>query len=329
MFVDKLRKEASGNSVVVVFPESSDARIVEAACIAGKKNYCTPILLGNEAAIKKLGAKIGCSLNHVIIIDHLKSDEREEYAERLAEKRKKKGLTYKDALKLMDNANYFGGMMVECRDADGLITGAVGTTAQTVRSAIHTVGVAQGKKWVSGACFCMHKEKMLLLADCAVIEQPTSEQLCHIAIDSAETYEFFAGKKAKVALLSFSTKGSASHEMLDRIRKAVVMIRKKKPGLVVDGELQVDAALRPDVAKRKCPQSPIKGDANVLVFPNLDAGNISLKFLNILAGYEIVGPFLQSVSKPVNDLSRGCYVKDVVDMTVFMSVQVRRLRKKK
>ncbi|MBD3361010.1 phosphate acetyltransferase, partial [Candidatus Peregrinibacteria bacterium] len=225
-------------------------------------------------------------------------------------------LTEKEAQKLVKDVNYFGTMMVYTNDADGMITGAAHETADSVRPALQIIKTKEKFHKASGIYFMVLENRLLLFADTAITINPNSHDLVDITLDTAETAKKF-GIKPKIALLSFSSKGSAKHPFVDKVKEAVELAKDKRPDLTIDGELQVDAALVPEVAKRKCPDSPLKGKANILIFPDLEAANIGYKLVERLAKAKAVGPFLQGLKKPVNDLSRGCDYKDIVNATAF------------
>lgn len=317
-FILKAHKKAHRDPRKIVFPEGEEDRILRAVSIVQRKNIAIPILLGNKKIIsqkiKKYGIKI--DLKKIEIHDPNISDLKDNYAQSLHKLRKDKGLTLAAAKNLLQDINYFGTMMVECGDAEGMVTGTTFPTDDSIRPALQIIKTHQKFHKVSGVFFMILKNKVLLFADSAIMVNPNSHDLVDIAEDTASTARKF-GLKPKIAFLSFSTKGSADHPEVDKVKEAVAMMKNKHPNLLIDGELQVDAAIIPKVAAKKCPESPLKGNANILIFPNLEAANISYKLVERLAGAEAIGPFLQGLKKPVNDLSRGCDVQDIVNVTAF------------
>jgi phosphate acetyltransferase len=267
-------------------------------------------------------------LPKVTIIDHKKAPDREHFAKKLFEIRKNKGMKIEEARKLMDNPVYYGTMLVKLGKADGLIGGAQYTTAQTVRPALQIIKTKERFHRVSGLFLMELKDQNLIFADCSVNIEPDAKTLAEIAIDSAVTAQEF-GIKPRVAMMSFSTKGSAEHPVLQKLRDAVKIVKKKRPDIVIDGEIQVDAALVPSVAKAKCPGSPIQGNANVFIFPDVTCGNISYKLVERLGNAKAIGPILQGLALPVNDLSRGCSVQDIVDVTAVTVVEAQQVEREK
>ncbi len=320
--LDSIIKKAGKNPKKIVFPEADDERILRACEIILKKGIAKVILLGDVKKVLKNIDDLGLNLKNVEIINHLKSEKFDLYAEKLFELRKNKGVSLDDAKKILKNELYFGAMMLHCNDADGLIGGASHSTSETVRAAFQIIKTKKNIKKVSGAIIMIKDEKVLLFADCAVIPNPSSDELAEIAMLSIKTFENLFDKKAKAGMLSYSTTGSGKGEDVDRVRKAVKIA--KKSGLNVVGEIQADAALIEDVCERKCPQINCKEKINVLVFPCLNSGNISYKLVERLGGLRAVGPILQGLKKPMNDLSRGCSVQDIVDLTAITVVQAQK-----
>lgn len=311
-FIRKIRNQAKKSHRHIVLPEGEDERVLRAAKIITKEGIAKLTLLGNPKKIKPI--------KNVQIIDHKNSDLTEKFAKEMVKIRKSKGLTLPQARELLKDMNYFGTMMVQLDLADGMVTGTTNSTADSIRPALQIIKTEEKFHKVSGVFFMVLEKRLLLFADAAITVEPDAHTLVDIAIDTAETAKKF-GIKPKIALLSFSTKGSARHPKLDKIREALNMIKYKRPKLTVDGELQVDAALVPDVAKKKCPGSPIKGDANVLIFPDLESANIAYKLVERLAKAKAIGPLLQGLKKPVNDLSRGCNYNDIVNVTAFTACE--------
>lgn len=321
-FMDSIKKRARKNPLRIVYPESSDERVLRAVNIVVKEGIAKPILLGDpKDVIKKINSS-GLSYGGIEIIDHLKSDKIDRYAKEFYNLRKEKGVTLKQAKETMENGNYFGTMMVHMGDAEGLISGAVGTTAETVLPAFQIIKTKEPDHRASGVFFMIFKDKVMLFADSAVNPEPDAHELANIALDTADTARKF-GFAPKVAMLSFSTKGSAKHPLADKVIEATKIASSKDPALLIDGELQLDAAVEPEVARMKCPTSRIKGDANVLIFPDLNAANIGYKIASIFGRAEAVGPIIQGLRKPINDLSRGCKVKDIVDVTAITVIEAQ------
>jgi len=317
-FIKKIRAQARKMNKHIVLPEGTEERILRATEEIVSEEIAKITLIGPESTIKKKAKdlKLQINWNEVKIIDPKKSKLTDKYSKALYEERKEKGLTLKQAKTIIQDMNYFGTMMVHLGDADGMVTGTTYSTADSIRPALQIIKTKEKFHKVSGIFFMVLENRLLLFADTAITVQPNSHDLVDIAIDTAETAQKF-GITPRVALLSFSTNGSADHPEVDTIKEAVAMIKHKRPDLLVDGEMQVDAALVPEVAFKKCPKSPIKGTANVLIFPDLASANIAYKLVERLAKAKAIGPLLQGLKKPVNDLSRGCDYKDIVNVTAF------------
>lgn len=326
-FLGIIKEKARSLQKKIVFPETFDDRTLIAIEGVLKESLCQPILLGKESVIKAQAEKLKLQIDwsRIQIIDLEDKERLERYASALYELRKDKGLSLEEARKLVSDRNYFGVMVVQMNEADGLISGANVSTGATVKPALQIIKTKEKFHKVSGIFFMILENRLLLFADCAVNIEPNSTELAEIAIDTAETAARF-GIEPRIAMLSFSTNGSAKHPFTDKVREATAMVRYKRPDLIVDGEMQVDAALVPDVAKRKFPTSKIQGDANVLIFPDLQSGNIAYKLVERLAGAEAVGPILQGLKKPVNDLSRGCSWQDIVDLTAITACEAEELK---
>ena len=312
----------------IVLPEGDEPRTLEAANIILEQGLAKLTLIGNPETIRRMAAEKGYQhIDKAIIFDPANDPKMPEYANLLFELRKAKGMSEEEAKKKAQDPLYLGCLMIKAGDADGELAGARGTTADTIRPAFQILKTKPGCKIVSGAFLMftpakhLGEEGFLLFADCAVNPNPTSEELAQIAVSTAETARTIAGIEPRVAMLSFSTKGSAKHENVDKVTAALALARELAPDLQIDGELQADAALIPSVGEKKAPGSKVAGHANVLVFPDLQAGNIGYKLVERFSGADAVGPILQGIAAPVNDLSRGCKVQDIVQMVVITANQ--------
>lgn len=326
-FLQKVRSSAKQNPKRIVFPEGLDERVVQATEVLVRKKLVEPILIGDPRKIKAIARKLELKIDwkKVEIHNPLKSKLLDKYVESFYENRKHKGLTRAKAKKILtspEGINYFGTMMVHENDADGLVSGTTFSTSDTIRPALQIIKTEDKFHKVSGIFFMVLENRLLLFADAAITVDPDAHDLAEIAEDTAETAQAF-GITPRIAFLSFSTKGSANHPSAEKLKRATQMFKYKHPNIIADGELQVDAALVPSVAEKKCPKSKIQGDANVLIFPNLEAANIAYKLVERLAGAKAIGPLLQGLKKPVNDLSRGCTYKDIVNVAAFTACQAQ------
>lgn len=310
----------------IVLPEGSEERNVQAAKKLLSEGIAAPVLLGNIDEIHKTCKNHNINPDKLEMIDPVKDAQFEFYADDYYRLRQAKGMTLEQARKVMADTLYFGAMMVRHDRVDGSVAGALNTTGDVLRAAIQIIGLAKGIDVVSSSFLMVlpeymgERNKILAFGDCAVLPDPTAEQLASIAISSAETMRKLAGQEPRVAMLSFSTMGSAKHEKVDKVLAALEIVKKKAPELMIDGEMQLDAAVVPSVAKKKAPNSKVAGQANVLIFPDLNSGNIGYKLTQRFAGAEAIGPVIQGLAKPANDLSRGCSVDDIVNVAAIASV---------
>ncbi len=332
--LDSLVEKAKADKQRIVLPEGTEKRTLTAADQLIRDGVAEIILLGNREEILEQAQQLGLeNTNRATIVDPKKHEKKELYANLLHELRKKKGMTLEQAEQLVEDPLFLACLMIKNGDADGEIAGAQNTTGDVLRPALQIIKTSPGVKVVSGA-FLMFTQTpqygengTLLFADCAVMPNPTAEELASIAIASAETMRSLVGVEPKVAMLSFSTKGSATHEMIDKVSEATRLAKEINPSLLIDGELQADAALVESVGISKAPGSAIAGKANVLVFPSLEAGNIGYKLVQRLGNAEAVGPVLQGMAAPVNDLSRGCSVEDIYKMVAIAANQAIGMKK--
>lgn len=324
--IDQIKKKAAALNKRIVLPEGTEERTLQAAEIILNENIAQLILLGNEAEIKAKAENLGVNIAKAKIIDPTRDEKRDEYANLMVQIRKSKGLTKEEALELLNDPLYFGPVMIKAGDADGELAGAINATGDVLRPAFQYVKTLPGSSVVSGAFLMFVDRKfghdgVLVFADCAVMPDPDAKQLAEIAVTSARTARAIVGLEPKVAMLSFSTLGSAQHPMVDKVVAATALAKTMAPDLMIDGELQLDAAIVESVGKLKAPNSKVAGQANVLVFPTLEAGNIGYKLVQRFAGAEAIGPVLQGMAAPINDLSRGCSVSDIVNMVAITANQ--------
>jgi phosphate acetyltransferase len=317
----------------IVLPEGAEIRTLKAASRILEDKIARITLLGNKSVIEAAAEKEGISIAGARIIDPATDESREKYAGMMVEIRKSKGLTIEKAFELLNDPLYFGVMMIKAGDADGEVAGAINATGDVLRPAFQFVKTLPGVTVVSGLFFMIFKDKnigdngMLVFADCAVMPDPNAAQLAEIAVTTAASALAIANIEPRVAMLSFSTKGSAQHELVDKVVEATKIAQGMNPDLLIDGEMQLDAALVPEVGQLKSPGSKVAGRANVLVFPGLESGNIGYKLVQRLAGAEAIGPVLQGMAAPINDLSRGCSVSDIVNMVAITANQAGEKKK--
>lgn len=319
-----LQDKLSGKNVKIVLPEGEDERVLIAATQLQKTDYVSPIVLGNEDNIKSLASKHALDLTQIEIIDPATSELKDELVDAFVERRKGKA-TKEQAVELLDNVNYFGTMLVYTGKAEGLVSGAAHSTGDTVRPALQIIKTKPGVSRTSGIFFMIKGDEQYIFGDCAINPELDAQGLAEIAVESAKSAQSF-GMDPKIAMLSFSTKGSAKSDDVTKVQEALKLAQEKAEAdqldhVVIDGEFQFDAAIVPSVAEKKAPGAKIQGDANVFVFPSLEAGNIGYKIAQRLGGYDAVGPVLQGLNSPVNDLSRGCSTEDVYNLSIITAAQ--------
>lgn len=328
-FIEQIKQKARNEIKTIVLPEATDVRILKATNIIKTEKFAKVILLGEKEKIEKIAKENNIDISTVTIINPVESPKYEEYANKLYELRKLKGITLTKAYELLKDSVYFGMMMVKQNDADGLVSGAIHSTADTLRPALQILKTAPETKLVSTFMVVnvpncdLGENGLFVFSDCGLNEYPDAEQLSEIAISSAKSFEQFVEKPAKIGMLSYSTYGSARSDSTKKVIEATNLVRQKDATLLIDGELQLDSAIIPEVAKLKAPESTVAGHANTLIFPNLDAGNIGYKLVQRLAKAEAYGPICQGIAKPVNDLSRGCSAEDIVGVVAITAVQAQ------
>lgn len=332
-FIDTMKEKARKDIKNIVLPEADDVRVLKATEMVLNEGFANIILIGDTDEIKNLAKENDIKIDGVQIINPLTSTKLRKYSDDLYELRKAKGMTIEQAQELLKtNSRYFATMMVKSGDADGFVSGANHPTSDTLRPALQILKTAPNTKLVS-AFFVMvvpecdyGENGIFVFADCGLNEYPDAEALSEIAISSAESFKELVGKEPKVAMLSYSTMGSAHSPLTEKVVEATKLLKSKKPNLICDGEIQLDAAILPEIAERKAPNSPLKGESNILIFPDLDAGNIGYKLTQRFGKAEAYGPLCQGISKAVNDLSRGCSSSDIAGVVAITAVQAQNIK---
>ena len=328
-FINEIKEKAKKEIKNIILTESEDVRVLKAAEQIKNEAFANIILIGNEEEANKLAKDNDIDISGIKIIEPISSEKYDEYSNAFYELRKAKGMTIEKAKEMLKDNMYFGTMMVKQGDADGLVSGACHSTANTLRPALQILKTAPGTKLVS-AFFLMivpnceyGEDGIFVFGDCGLVEYPTADELSEIAISSSKSFKQLTDKTSKVAMLSYSTHGSAHSDSTEKVIEATKLLKEKMPDLICDGEMQLDAAIIPEINASKAPGSPLKGHANTLIFPNLDAGNIGYKLVQRLGKAEAYGPLCQGIAKPVNDLSRGCNSDDIVGVVAITAVQAQ------
>ena len=329
-FIETIKERAKKDIKTIVLPETEDVRVLQATEKILREGFAKVVLIGNPEEVSDFAAENGITIEGATIVEPSTSEKYKEYVQTFYELRKAKGMTMEQAKEMLLNKVYFGMMMVKCGDADGLVSGAAHSTADTLRPALQILKTAEGTRLVSAFFLmvvpdCEYGEKgTFIFSDAGLNANPNSEELSEIAISSAKSFEQLVQKEPKVAMLSYSTYGSASSELVDKVVEATKLVKEKAPELQVDGELQLDAAIVKEIGEKKAPGSTVAGQANTLIFPDLNAGNIGYKLTQRLAKAEAYGPLCQGIAKPVNDLSRGCSSDDIVGVVAITAVQAQK-----